>query len=84
MKGAGGVQYLYNSETMPQAEAENYCACHGGHLVSFSSADTQNPLDGLSEQKAVEKFFSDAGCLLPQDNNAYWIGLQTDAAFTWK
>jgi hypothetical protein len=70
-----GASYLYSSEELIQSDAEFWCNDRGGHLVSYES---------LEEQKAVEGYFMDAGCLIPADGSAYWIGAAVDQTFTWK
>ncbi len=47
-----GASYLYNSDEMVQADAEQWCNGQGGHLVSYES---------LAEQKNVEGYFMDGG-----------------------
>jgi hypothetical protein len=70
-----GASYLYNSEEVIQSDAEQWCNDKGGHLVSYES---------LEEQKAVEGYFIDGGCLIPGEGSAYWIGAMVDQTFNWK
>ena len=70
-----GASYLYNSDEVIQSDAEQWCNDNGGHLVSYES---------LEEQKNVEGYFTAAGCLIPTDGNAYWIGAMMDQTMSWK
>ncbi len=47
-----GAAYLYNSDEMVQADAEQWCNDQGGHLVSY---------ENLAEQRNVEGYFIDGG-----------------------
>jgi hypothetical protein len=63
---ASSNTYVLNTSIVNRYQAQQACNDIGGNVVSFSS---------ITEQFEVEHYFIEAGVLLPQYHNSYWLGL---------
>jgi hypothetical protein len=73
----GAAAYVYHPVTASFEEAQQTCACDGGHLAAYTTE---------GQQAAVENYFYDLGVLQPEFDPLYWIGLNTSdrAEPDWK
>jgi hypothetical protein len=67
-----GLEYYLNTSLTSQPEAEATCNTWGGHLIIYTSNNT--------EQIEVETYFIKTGGLIPSYHGFYWTGLYTDDA----
>jgi hypothetical protein len=59
------------------------CRSAGARRWRPGLGDVEGQASGRGHRTNPQEHLA-AGCLLPKDNNTYWLGLQTDAAFTWQ
>jgi hypothetical protein len=60
--------YVFHYTLATFDEAQETCACDGGHLAAYF---------GEGQQASVENYFVNLGVLLPEYDPVYWIGLNT-------
>jgi hypothetical protein len=65
---SGVAAYVYHPSLATFQEAQETCACDGGHLAAYSSE---------GQQAGIEGYFYDLGVLMPEYDPLYWIGLNT-------